>query len=154
MNRQKGFTLIELMVSIAIVGILFATAIPAYNAYRERAVGAEAAIMIKQIMDAQIAYYLEWETFYPAPDQELWVYHDTVPGDLEYANIGKIKKWLNIEIKPGRLLNYHFFHDSNSGNPIFRLTVFSQGNFSLAGGSAMVSYELDESGKVSDPTGF
>lgn len=44
MNRQKGFTLIELMIVIAIIGILAAIALPAYQTYTKKAKFTEAVL--------------------------------------------------------------------------------------------------------------
>jgi type IV pilus assembly protein PilA len=44
-NVQKGFTLIELMIVVAIIGILAAVALPAYQDYTTRAKISEALVM-------------------------------------------------------------------------------------------------------------
>ena len=61
----RGFTLIELMISIVIIGILSIIAVPAFQKYKLEAYTTEAYTNLDAIAKAEISYFLENEHFTP-----------------------------------------------------------------------------------------
>lgn len=57
LNKKSGFTLIELMIVVAILGILAAIAIPAFVTYVRRSKSAEAVTNIDNMFKLAAAYY-------------------------------------------------------------------------------------------------
>ncbi len=63
-NRQeRGFTLIELVVVLAILGILIALAVPRYLGARKKAYKAEADNVLQEAKTLEWAYYQQYNLF-------------------------------------------------------------------------------------------
>ena len=124
MRRQNGFTLIELLVVVGIVGVLAATALPAYQTWRQRAYGSEANIMVRQILDGQIGYFLENNQFFPGTGYSgpnpIAIYINTPANDPKVLDVYNA---LHILIPVGRKLEYHLQSYNVPGDESFTVVV-------------------------------
>ena len=62
-RMQRGFTLIELMIVVAIIGILAAVAIPAFMDYMKKSKKSEASLQLNKLSKNTKAYYVTNATF-------------------------------------------------------------------------------------------
>jgi type IV pilus assembly protein PilA len=62
-NRSRGFTLIELMIVVAIIGILASVAIPSFLNYQLTSKRSEAFANLSALAKAQKSYFAEYNTF-------------------------------------------------------------------------------------------
>jgi type IV pilus assembly protein PilA len=67
-RSRAGFTLIELMIVVGIVGVLAAIAIPAFSGYAQRARASEAFTMLGEIRQRQESYRVEFGRYCAATD--------------------------------------------------------------------------------------
>ena len=62
-RNKKGFTLVELMTVVIIIGILASISIPIYRAQVKKAMAAEGSALLGSVLTAEKVYYAEHNTY-------------------------------------------------------------------------------------------
>ena len=112
-KNEKGFTLIELMIVIAIIGILAAIAIPNFISYRKRSYDTSANADIKNLYTAAQAYYVDHPAGEPILDNL------TAYGFRQTANVT-----VNVVAATQDAFGATTFHDS--GDKTYTITYDGQ----------------------------
>ncbi len=104
--KNKGFTLIEMIVTVAILGILAAIAIPAYNGYKVGAARQEAVTNLQGLSLCLQQYYAENNQYTPAAGQAYnWIPNPPGPATNDFSG------WLacfNPQAAAGSQNNYKY----------------------------------------------
>ncbi len=82
-KSQSGFSLVELMVVVAIIGVLASIAVPAVNKYLAKARQSEAKTNLASLYTAEKAFYAEWTAY----DSRFGAVNFSPEGQLRY-NVG------------------------------------------------------------------
>ncbi|MCH2535488.1 MAG: prepilin-type N-terminal cleavage/methylation domain-containing protein [Bdellovibrionales bacterium] len=64
MNNNKGFSLVELMVVVAIIGILASIAVPNFQRFQAKTRQSEAKSKLTAIYTSEKAFHAEWNFYY------------------------------------------------------------------------------------------
>jgi len=112
-RNQQGFTLIELMIVVAIIAILAAIAIPLYLNYTAQAEGSEATTLMDGAKTAVVSYYNETGAF------------PTGNGSAGLANKGSINgKYVSqVQIMSTRVIQATFKSGTGVAQPIQGQTI-------------------------------
>lgn len=140
-RNQRGFTLVELMIVIIIVGVLAAVAIPMYQIMPERSKGTEAVAALGTIRGALRVYYSEHQSYVNA----------------SFTDGAQVTTGGILSISDNDLMGRYFssacytFDGAPTANSFRILCDGASSTAPVASEVASVKYAIDQDGAVTKP---
>ncbi len=129
-SLQCGFTLIELMIVVVIIGVLSVLAVTGYRRYTFAARNAEAVSFLLAVKGAQQSYYQAFGQFCGTRSAEVGTWPDEVPFEMK-ANWDAppaANGWSDLGVKsPGRVW-FQYIILAAKGNAHVPLNAIVEGN--------------------------
>ncbi len=107
MNNQKGFSLIELMISVAILGIIAAVAVPSFTSFMTKTRRADAITILTDVASEQQRFFSD-NNRYAADMLELGYSADPLPS---------AEGWYSISVDRPTATSYILSADPIAGEP-------------------------------------
>ena len=170
-NQSKGFTLLEVMMVIAIIGVLASIALPNYLAYRQKAYAAHCTANRHYIEMIEREYFvnqdvanLKIDESYKCPSGGVYVWLVSDTNDPGYPKVGcSIHLAQIVSVPKEKSLYSNDFNDMDGLNPLRgkwgledgKLVVEGRGEHRLAfGDENWEDYELTTNATLSEGQGY
>ena len=141
-KNLRGFTLVELMIVVAIIGILAAVAIPAFMDYMKKSKTSEAQLLLNKVAKNSKSYYVTNATFVTedgTTTPAAWDCKVQLKGDFTSAG------WVSLDVQPDEKLRFQYTY--TGGTTASNATAV--GDLDCDG--ILVTYTMDMTAPNGDP---
>ena len=111
LRASNGFSLIELLTIVAIIGILAVIAIPQFSAYRQQGFDAQATSDLRNAVTAEEAYFATYQAYKTGSDSS--------PGQSSFLDGLKVSPTVSLAMTANGSLSYTGTAKSSGGSKSF-----------------------------------